>query len=106
MTVLVRPATPDDVPDAADVLADAFADYPWTRWTVDADDHGERLRPLHHLYLSAVALPFGRGSRAPTGTGCLCTWRRAPRPTCASTSASASRWPTSSTSPVVARGPG
>jgi ribosomal protein S18 acetylase RimI-like enzyme len=60
MTVLVRPATPDDVPDAADVLADAFADYPWTRWTVDADDHGERLRALHHLYLSAVALPFGR----------------------------------------------
>ena len=59
MTVLVRPATPDDVPAAADVLADAFADYPWTRWTVDADDHGERLRALHRLYLSAVALPFG-----------------------------------------------
>jgi GNAT superfamily N-acetyltransferase len=56
----VRAAEPDDISAAAEVLADAFADYSWTRWTVDADGHGDRLRALHHLYLSAVALPFGR----------------------------------------------
>ena len=60
MTLHVRAAGPDDVPAAAEVLAAAFTDYPWTRWTVDADGHGERLRALHHLYLSAVAVPFGR----------------------------------------------
>ncbi|MGY1631051.1 GNAT family N-acetyltransferase [Geodermatophilus sp. SYSU D01186] len=59
MTPHVRAAAPDDVPAAAEALADAFADYPWTRWTVDADGHGDRLRALHHLYLSAVAVPFG-----------------------------------------------
>jgi GNAT superfamily N-acetyltransferase len=60
MTVQVRAAALDDVPAAAEALADAFADYPWTRWTVDADGHGDRLRALHRLYLSAVAVPFGR----------------------------------------------
>ncbi|SHN74817.1 Acetyltransferase (GNAT) family protein [Geodermatophilus obscurus] len=59
MTLQVRAAALDDVPAAAEALADAFADYPWTRWTVDADGHGDRLRALHHLYLSAVAVPFG-----------------------------------------------
>jgi GNAT superfamily N-acetyltransferase len=59
MTRHVRAAALDDVPAAAEVLADAFTDYPWTRWTVDADGHGERLRALHHLYLSAVGVPFG-----------------------------------------------
>jgi GNAT superfamily N-acetyltransferase len=67
MPLPVRPATPGDVAAAAEVLADAFADYPWTRWTVDADDHGDRLRALHHLYLSAVALPFGRVDVAEAG---------------------------------------
>ncbi|MGY1623942.1 GNAT family N-acetyltransferase [Geodermatophilus sp. SYSU D00965] len=59
MRLHVRAAALDDVPAAAEVLADAFADYPWTRWTVDADGHGDRLRALHHLYLTAVAVPFG-----------------------------------------------
>ncbi|WP_369135530.1 GNAT family N-acetyltransferase [Modestobacter sp. I12A-02662] len=60
MTLHVRAAALDDVPAAAEALADAFADYPWTRWTVDADGHGDRLRALHHLFLSAVAVPFGQ----------------------------------------------
>ncbi len=60
MTLHVRAATSDDVPAAAEALADAFADYPWTRWTIDADGHGGRLRALHHLFLSTVALPFGQ----------------------------------------------
>ncbi|OMQ16247.1 hypothetical protein A7K94_0203850 [Modestobacter sp. VKM Ac-2676] len=60
MTLRIRPAAQDDVAAAAAVLADAFADYPWTRWTVDADAHDERLRDLHRLFLSAVAVPFGR----------------------------------------------
>ncbi|MGY1822915.1 hypothetical protein [Geodermatophilus sp. SYSU D00079] len=59
MTLHVRPAAPEDVAAAAAVLADAFTDYPWTRWTVDADRHGERLMALHSLFLAEVALPFG-----------------------------------------------
>lgn len=36
--VAMRTATQQDVPAAARVLTAAFADYPWTRWTVPADD--------------------------------------------------------------------
>lgn len=53
-----RPASPPDVPAAARVLAAAFADYPWTRWTVPADDHERRLEELQALYL-AHALEVG-----------------------------------------------
>lgn len=56
----VRPATVTDIPAVTEVLTDAFADYAWTRWTVAADDHQERLRALHETYLSLIALPFGR----------------------------------------------
>src|SRR5919199_793564 len=57
MTVLVRPATPDDVPAAADV-------------------HGGRLGALHRLYLSAVALPFGRVDvgETPEGLVSVAVW--------------------------------
>ncbi len=51
MTLQVRAAVHDDVPVAAAVLADAFPDHPWTRWTVDADDHTRRLTELFRLDL-------------------------------------------------------
>ncbi|MGY2067643.1 GNAT family N-acetyltransferase [Blastococcus sp. SYSU DS0619] len=59
MTLHLRPATAGDLPAAARLLADAFTDYPWTRWTVAADDHDRRLTTLQELYLTAVALPYG-----------------------------------------------
>jgi GNAT superfamily N-acetyltransferase len=40
-------------------LADAFADYPWTRWTIDGDAHGERVEALQLLCLNRLALPYG-----------------------------------------------
>ncbi len=55
----VRRAQQRDVDGASAVLADAFADYAWTRWTVDADDHGERVRSLQQLAIERLALPYG-----------------------------------------------
>jgi ribosomal protein S18 acetylase RimI-like enzyme len=57
---VVRPATAADLDAAARALAAAFADYPWTRWTVAADDHVGRLEALHRLTMAEVALPYGR----------------------------------------------
>lgn len=56
----VRPATLDDVEAAAATLSAAFADYPWTRHTVAADHHVERMRQLQLLFLARIALPYGR----------------------------------------------
>jgi GNAT superfamily N-acetyltransferase len=69
MSVHLRPATPDDIPGAAALLAEAFADYPWTRWTVDADRHAQRLTGLFRLDLTAVALPYGHVDLATTSDG-------------------------------------
>ena len=55
----IRRAEAADLPAAADTLAAAFADYPWTRWVVDPDDHRERLRGLYAIYLR-VALELGQ----------------------------------------------
>lgn len=46
----------------ADVLADAFSageGYPWTRWTIDSDDHRRRIRDLQLSALEHVGLPYG-----------------------------------------------
>ncbi|MFF9798543.1 GNAT family N-acetyltransferase [Streptomyces rochei] len=56
----VRPATPDDVPAAVRTLARAFADYPFTRHVVAADDHPERVRRFQELFLTRVAMEYGR----------------------------------------------
>jgi GNAT superfamily N-acetyltransferase len=76
MTLHVHPAGPDDVPAAAEVLADAFTDYPWTRWTVDADDHARRLSELFRLDLGAVALPYGHVDigTTPEGPATVAVW--------------------------------
>ncbi|WP_217254997.1 GNAT family N-acetyltransferase [Streptomyces sp. AC602_WCS936] len=56
----VRPATPEDVPAAVRTLARAFADYPFTRHVVAADGHPERVRRFQELFLTRVAMEYGR----------------------------------------------
>jgi hypothetical protein len=54
-----RRAGPDDLGPASEVLGEAFADYPWTRWTVDPDDHQARITRLQLLALENLGIPFG-----------------------------------------------
>ncbi len=51
MTISVRRATADDLAGAAAVLAAAFDTYPWTRWSIPAEDHAARLEQLQRIYL-------------------------------------------------------
>ncbi|PQZ93664.1 GNAT family N-acetyltransferase [Arthrobacter sp. MYb227] len=48
----VRIATQTNLDTAAKVLASAFADYPWTRWVLPADEYQERLEEIQRLYLA------------------------------------------------------
>ncbi|MBM7278819.1 GNAT family N-acetyltransferase [Gordonia rubripertincta] len=57
---VIRPATPADVDAAADTLGQAFADYPFTRHTVDSRDHGHRVRSLQRLFLAEIGMRCGR----------------------------------------------
>jgi GNAT superfamily N-acetyltransferase len=57
--VRVRKAGAADIDNAAAALADAFADYAWTRWTVDAGDHRARIYGLQRLVIERIALPYG-----------------------------------------------
>ena len=54
-----RRAGPNDLGRASEVLGEAFADYPWTRWTVDPDDHQARIIRLQLLALENLGLAFG-----------------------------------------------
>lgn len=47
----VRDATSSDLPTAARVLAGAFDEYPWTRWSIPSDGYRERLEELQRIYL-------------------------------------------------------
>jgi ribosomal protein S18 acetylase RimI-like enzyme len=58
-TPVPRPATVADLPQLADVLADAFEDYAWTNWTVPAQDRHQKIRSLQLLYLTHAGLPHG-----------------------------------------------
>jgi hypothetical protein len=55
----VRLATVADAEPIADLLADAFLDYEWSRWAVPADDRRERLRGLHLLDAGLVGAEAG-----------------------------------------------
>ncbi|MBY6365604.1 GNAT family N-acetyltransferase [Rhodococcus corynebacterioides] len=48
---VLRPLPAAALDDAAALLAAAFADYPWTRWAVPAQDYTDRLTRLQRLYL-------------------------------------------------------
>lgn len=56
----VRRAGIGDLDGIAQVLADAFSDYAWTRWTVDASDHRRRIEGLQRLALEHLGIPFGQ----------------------------------------------
>ncbi|MBB6174378.1 GNAT superfamily N-acetyltransferase [Nocardiopsis mwathae] len=56
----VRLATPADVPRAVRTLCHAYAEYPFTRHTIAADDHEVRLRRLNELFISRIGLDHGR----------------------------------------------
>lgn len=64
-----RATTTADVPAAARVLTEAFADYPWTRFTVAADNHHQRIEALQRLLLERVALPHGTVHLAAVSSG-------------------------------------
>lgn len=54
----IREATTADIPAAAATLAAAFAEYPWTRWSIPSEGYESRLRELQAVYL-AHALEHG-----------------------------------------------
>ncbi len=60
MQVQTRRAGPADLDRASEVLGEAFADYAWTRWTVDADDHVERITMLQRVALQHYGMAFGQ----------------------------------------------
>ena len=60
MDIVLRRATVDDLDRCAVVLGDAFAEYPWTQWTVDGRDHVQRIEALQRLALQRLGLPFGQ----------------------------------------------
>ncbi len=54
-----RRATAKDLPRLSATLALAFVGYPWTDWTVAADDRLRRLEGLFAMDLRAFGLEFG-----------------------------------------------
>jgi len=57
---VVRPITDADIPTAVETLARAFADYPYTRYVIAADDHLERIRRFQELCLTRISMVYGR----------------------------------------------
>ena len=58
-SIRVRRADAADLDATSAVLADAFADYAWTRWTVAGDGHRDRIEALQRLVIERIALPYG-----------------------------------------------
>lgn len=69
MVLEVRRGTLGDAAGATAVLAEAFADSPWTRWTVDPERHTERIRSLQLLVMERAVLTFGELWVATVGAG-------------------------------------
>ena len=59
MTIRISRASVDDVQRCAELLGAAFAEYPWTRWCVDADDHVHRITELQRNSLEILGLAHG-----------------------------------------------
>lgn len=55
----VRRAHAGDADAISALLARAFANYAWTRWTVDSKNHEARVAALQRLALTELVLPFG-----------------------------------------------
>ena len=60
MPIEIRRAEAADLAGAAEVLGRAFTDYPWTRWTVDPDDHVRRVTELQRLAMESFGVPYGQ----------------------------------------------
>lgn len=67
METVTRLADVGDLDRAAEVLGDAFADYPWTRWTVDPFEHRRRIIALQRIALEHFAFPLGAVSVSTIG---------------------------------------
>ncbi|MER7583939.1 GNAT family N-acetyltransferase [Kitasatospora sp. NPDC097691] len=59
-TPAVRPITDADVPTAVETLGRAFADYPFTRHVIAADDHEARIRRFQEICLTRIGMVYGR----------------------------------------------
>jgi ribosomal protein S18 acetylase RimI-like enzyme len=59
MQIDARRATRPDLTRCSIVLGRAFADYPWTAWTVDCRDHVRRITALQYSSLTEYGLPYG-----------------------------------------------
>jgi len=56
----IRTADYADIDQATHTLASAFADYPFTRHTVDARNHLRRVEELQRLYLAEIGMQCGQ----------------------------------------------
>ncbi|MFF5252907.1 GNAT family N-acetyltransferase [Streptomyces leeuwenhoekii] len=56
----VRPTTAEDVPRCVQTLTRAFADYPFTRHVLAAENHEERVRRCQEVFLVRIAMEYGR----------------------------------------------
>lgn len=67
---------------ASAVLGEAFADYPWTRWTVDSTDHQHRVTALQRLALEHLAMPFGEAylTSLDGNVHCVAVWMDSANP--------------------------
>ena len=52
-------ASPAEIAALSATLAEAFADYAWTRWTVDGERREARISAIQRVYLQHLALPHG-----------------------------------------------